>query len=147
MNLRTLDENGSDLPHIPVEVLIQAVTKLENFSTSTLRPSQVTAVLTRLSVGNHKLRRLSLPWINLTSVPTDVLVAVISGLVEVGLRETQLTTRQLTGIFTMLSTMKEHQLRKLDLTDNDLSSVPADILVAGISLRSTGWWRTEDVAG
>ena len=60
-------------------------------------------------------------------------MAGISGLERVQLAWTKLTTEQLTGIFTRLSALEDHKLRSLYLDNNDLSSVPTETLVAGIS--------------
>ena len=64
---------------------------------------------------------------NLSSVPTQMLVAVISGLEEVYLTETELTTEQLTGIYRMVADRRCSRLRKINLYGNDHSSVSQDI--------------------
>ena len=46
---------------------------------------------------------------------------------------TQLTTEQVTRIFTRLSVVEDHKLKYLNLSNNNLSLVPINILVAGIS--------------
>ena len=109
-----------------------------------LTTEQLTAIFTQLStLGNHKLRNLQLRLNNLSSVPTETLVAGISGLEEVDLYQTKLTTEQLTAIFTQLSTWEGHQLRNLQLGRNDLSKVPAEIPAAGISgLEEVNLWFT-----
>ena len=102
---------------------------------SRLTTEELTGIFTQLSTyEDHKLRSLKL-WNNdLSSVPTETLVAGISGLEKVNLSWTRLTTEQLTGIFTQLSTVEDHKLRNLRIGDeNDLSSVPTETLVAGIS--------------
>merc|ERR1712062_922135 len=90
-----------------------------------LTTEQLTGIFTRLStLKDHKLRNLNLGHNDLSSVPTETLVAGISGLEEVNLPNTKLTTQQFTGIFTRLSTLEDHKMRKLYLLFNDLSSVP-----------------------
>ena len=59
------------------------------------------------------MKSLKLGANNLASLTTETLVAVLSGLEEVDLEDTVLTRQQVNGIFTMLSTVKDHQLRLL----------------------------------
>ena len=85
-------------------------------------------MFTRLSVEeNHKLKTLDLFYNNLSSVPTETLVAGISGLEEVNLAGTKLTSEQLTGIYRMVADRRCPRLRKIKLGRNDLSSVSQDI--------------------
>ena len=108
MNMKLLDLYNCNIPHIPAELLSQAVTKLETFrgNDDVLTAAQISAVFTRLSVeGNHKLKTFNLFYNNLRSVPTETLVAGISGLEEVNLAGTKLTTEQLTGIYRMVAVL------------------------------------------
>ena len=108
MNMKLLDLHNCNIPHIPAELLSQAVTKLETFrgNDDVLTAAQISAVFTRLSVeGNHKLKTFNLFYNNLRSVPTETLVAGISGLEEVNLAGTKLTTEQLTGIYRMVAVL------------------------------------------
>ena len=57
----------------------------------------------------------------------------ISGLEHVDLSEIELTTEQLTRIFTKLSVVEDQKLKTLDLCRNDLSSVPTKTLVVVLS--------------
>ena len=99
-----------------------------------LTTQQLTDILTGLSVlEDLRLRNLVLSEYNLSSVPTNILVAVISGLEKVTLDETYLTKEQLIEIFIRLSVSEDHKLRKLKFFGNDLSLVPTDLLVAGVS--------------
>ena len=124
-----------DYSEVPPEVLAAALVKLENSNIfDRLSPDLVTYLFTRLagsSVVNKK--KLSLHRQDLSLVPTKTLVAGISGLERVQLAWTKLTTEQLTGIFTRLSALEDHKLKSLDLDDKNLSSVPTETLVAGIS--------------
>ena len=137
MNMKDLQLAYCEIPHIPPELLSQALTKLETFEaqmSDNLTAAQISAVFTSLSVEKDlKLKALDLSLNDLSSVPTETLVAGISGLEWVNLFQTELTTEQLTGIFTGLSVEKDHKLKTIDLGFNDLSSVPTDLLVAGIS--------------
>ena len=130
MNMKLLDLYNCNIPHIPAELLSQAVTKLEQFSAQgdVLTAARISAVFTRLSVvKDHKLKTLDLSNNNLSSVPTDILVAGISGLEEVDLAWTKLTTEQLTGIYRMVADRRCSRLRKIDLFGNHCSSVSRDI--------------------
>ena len=90
------------ISHIPPHVVAVAVTRLEKFCTfnvfqsGNLTTTQISAVLTRLSrVETNSLRSLSIRYKNLSSIPTETLVAGISGLQEVKLRFTWLTREQI----------------------------------------------------
>ena len=119
MNLKSL--RLGKIPHIPPELLSQAVTKLEGFKALSggLTATQISAVMTELSaVKDHKLKYLDLACNNLSSVLTDTLVAGISGLEEVDLSGTDLTTEQLTGIYRMVADRRCSSLRKIYLWGN-----------------------------
>ena len=136
MNMKELSLNSyGQIPHIPPELLSQAVIKLDTFQAkgAFLTAAQISAVFTRLSVvDDQKLKTLNLYKNNLSSVPTQILVAGISEVEEVKLA-IRLTTEQFTGIFTRLSVLEVLKLKTLDLSFNDLSIVPTETLVAGIS--------------
>ena len=138
MNVKSLSLTpyAGEIPHISPELVSCAVTKLEKFDApiSTLTDAQASAVLTKLSVEKDlKLKILDLSDSYLRSVPTQTLVEAISGLEEGDFSGSNLTSEQLTEIFTGLSVVKDHKLRHLNLEFNDLSSVPTETLVAGIS--------------
>ena len=138
MNVKSLSliPNAGEIPHISPELVSRAVTKLEKFDVHicTLTDAQISAVLTKLSVEKDLiLKILDLSNNYLRSVPTQTLVAGISSLEEVDFSESHLTSEQLTEIFSRLSLQKDHKLRNLYLDSNDLSSVPTENLVAGIS--------------
>ena len=136
MNMKSLRLDSRAISHLPPELLSRAVTKLELWASTTgnLTAAQISAVFTKLSVEkDHKLTELLLEWINLSAVPTETVVAVISGLECVGLRCTELTAQQLTEIFRGLLALEDLKLRHLDLAYDNLSAVPTDVLVAGIS--------------
>ena len=127
---------GGDIPHIRPELVSQVVARLEKFwaTRGLLTAGQISAVFSRLSlVQDHSLRTLILRSNNLSAVPPDVLVAAISGLQEVRLWNTELTTHQISALFTELSVVRDLRLRTLDLRDNNLKLVPTEVLVAGIS--------------
>ena len=85
---------------------------------------------------DRKLRIIDFDGNNLSLVPTENLVSGILGLEELALSnflESNLTTEQLTVIFTELSTLKDHKLKILRLSEMDLSVVPTVTLLGGIS--------------
>ena len=131
MNMKELSLNSDgQIPHISAELLSQAVIKLETFRAQggVLTAAQISAVLTRLSVmEDRKLKTLDLFYNNLSSVPTETLVAGISGLEEVNLAGTKLTSEQLTGIYRMVADRRCSSLKKIYLYNNNYSSVSQDI--------------------
>ena len=121
---------------VPTETLVRGISGIEevSFFRTRLTTEQLTAIFTQLSRSeDHKLRILDFAGNNLSSVPTETMLTGISGLVEVALSYTRPTTEQLTGIFTRLSTLDDHKLRILHVENNDISSVPPETLVAGVS--------------
>ena len=140
MNMKSLcieacDYGGNITCNIPPEVVSRAVTKLKTFRVifrvidGLLTAAQISAVFTSLSVSeDHKLRYLYLQHNNLRSVPTDILVGGISGLEEVNLSETRLTSEQVTGIYRMVADRRCARLRKIYLGGIDLSSISEDLL-------------------
>ena len=136
LRLRELKMNNTKLSSVPESILVGAISRLEklSLSSSSLTASQLMAIFTLLSSSvHHKLRSLDLSFNDLSSVPTELLAtALTSGPEEVILNQTSLTVVQLTGIFTQLSLSEHHKVRILDLSNNNLSSVPAETLVTAI---------------
>ena len=136
LRLRALCLYGclTTISHIPPDIVAVALARLERFCTFNAFPSgnlttaQISALLTRLStVEDTSLRSLSVRYKNLSSVPTDLLVAGISGLEEVKLRFTRLTAEQITEIYRMVADRRCPRLNWINLGGNDLSSVPQDL--------------------
>ena len=65
-----------------------------------------------------ELRFLNLSYCDLSSVPADILVSGISGLEEVCLTFTDLTTQQLLEIFMMVAERRCGRVRKINLLGN-----------------------------
>ena len=128
MNMKSLTTATQSLD-FPPELLSSAVTQLESFWYSGGTSAQFSAVFTRLSVEkDHRLRTLNLAGNDLSSVSTDLLVAGISGLYEVYLSRTYLTTEQLTGIYRMVADRGCPRMREIGLYGNDLDSISQDLL-------------------
>ena len=61
---------------------------------------------------------------DLSSVPAEVLVKVISSMETVDLRFALLTPAQINNIFTLVAERKSSKLRKVHFWKNNISSVP-----------------------
>ena len=139
--LRILSIVDTNLKSIPTETLAAGISGLKvlDLTDSWLTTEQLTGIFTRLSEENSKLRTLVYNRDNaLSSVPVETLAKGIISLKEVHIRSkvsdsSELTTEQLTAIFTTLSTFKEHKLRILNVCGADLRLVPTEILVDAIS--------------
>ena len=94
-----------------------------------LTTEQLTRIFTRLSVvEDQKLKTLDLCRNDHSSVLTETLVVVISGLECVYLDKTRLTTQQLTKIYRMVADRRCPQWRWINLKGHDLSSIPQVLL-------------------
>merc|ERR1712062_411464 len=97
-------------------------------SRTELTSEQLTGIFTHLStMEDHKLRNLRLGNNNLSSVPTETLVTGISGLEEVNLPNTKLTTEQLTGIYRMVANRECSRLRKIHIGGNDVRGISQNL--------------------
>jgi uncharacterized protein YjbI with pentapeptide repeats len=77
----------------------------------------------------QRLRKIDLSFNDHSSVRSDLEVTAmeVSGLEEVELVETDLTTEQLTGIYTMVADRRCSRLREINLSGIDLSSVSQEL--------------------
>ena len=117
-------------PHSPLH---RAVTALEEVRlwNSGLTTAQAAAMCASLVGGSHNLRRLMLTRTNLSTVEPGLLARALSQLEAVWLGRCQLTTGQLTALCKMLSS--NCQLKRLDLSANDLSAVPPALLARAVT--------------
>ena len=137
MNIKELNLNyEGQIPHIPPELLSQAVTKLERFQSQAafldgvLTAPQISAVFSSLSAEKeNKLKLLNLAYHNLSLVHTEILVAGISQVEEVNLAGTLLTSEELTGIYRMVADRRCSRLRKMILNrpQSDVISISQEI--------------------
>ena len=131
LELLSFDYEGPDvIPDIKPEVIAQAVSKFETFQANggLLTITQISAVFTELSVvKNHKLKSLDLPFNDLTSVPTDILVGAINGMKWVNLFSTGLTTQQLSEIYRMVADRRCSRMREINLSFNDITDISQDL--------------------
>ena len=138
LRLRELWLSQVDISHITPVIFSAAalkLAKLDAFQCS-LTDDQLCGVFTQLSLSEHqRLRVLRLCDNDLSSVPPETLLAAISGLEEVALSNTGLTTEQLTAVSSQLSAVEHCRLTTLDLAFNNLSSVPVQMLAGVGSLK------------
>merc|ERR1711879_351246 len=81
------------------------------------------------TLEDHKLRNLQLEGRELSSVPTEILVAGISGLEKVDLTFTKLTTNQLKGIYRMVAERDCSRLRKINISwNNNIRNISRKLL-------------------
>ena len=132
LRLRGLNIKHENLSSMPPSVLVGAILRLKSLTLycCDLTPSQVTAIFTQLAVSeHHSLRSLNLCNNNLSCVSTEMLVAVLmSGVEDVDFSNTNLTTAQLTGIYTMVADRKSPRLSVIKLSFNGQLSIPPDLL-------------------
>ena len=169
--LRKLDLNGNSLSQVNADLLSKVVAKLEvaNLSNTSLNPRQTVALCYELVYGTSKLTTLLLNDNNLSVVNRLVLARAVSQIEEVGLRSTSISTSQAEAVFAasvrpndekskefnredldlaMLQVdiyaswhKKPRRLRRLDMKDNDLSSVDQRFLAR--SIKSLDWVNFE----
>ena len=169
--LRKLDLNGNSLSQVNADLLSKVVAKLEvaNLSNTSLNPRQTVALCYELVYGSSKLTTLLLNDNNLSVVNRLVLARAVSQIEEVGLRSTSISTSQAEAVFAasvrpndekskefnredldlaMLQVdiyaswhKKPRRLRRLDMRDNDLSSVDQRFLARAI--KSLDWVHFE----
>ena len=133
LQLRRLDLTKTDLSSICAEELGEAVARLPevNLTSTCLTDLQLEVLLGRITRAGDlqpRLRRLDISKLCLSSVSASLLSRLV-GLEEINLLRTELTEVQLTAVLTALLECKAPlALIKLNLTRNDLSSLPADLL-------------------
>merc|ERR1711988_1052683 len=103
-----------------------------------LTPDQVQSIFHEITnCANLQLTEQDISFNDLSSVPVDVLVNAISRLETVNLTGTHLTPDQTQGIFQKIANCENLKLTELGIRYNNLSSVPADVLVKAISRLET----------
>ena len=138
LQLRRLDLTKTDLSSICAEELGEAVARLPevNLTSTCLTDLQLETLLGRLTRAGDlqpRLRRLDISKLCLSSVSASLLSRLVVRLEEINLLRTELTEVKLTAVLTALLECKAPlALRKLNLTRNDLSSLPADLLTMAL---------------
>ena len=151
IKLRKLDLGRTDLSSICGEVLSEAVVRLSevDLSSTCLTDLQLETVVRRITQGEdleaRRLRRLDISKLCLSSLPACLLSQLVLRLEEVSLLRTELSQSQLSGVLeAILDSRCPLLLSKLNLTRNDLSSVPADLLAGAlVRLQEATLFQTE----
>ena len=132
MNLKRLDTVGNTSDVSP-DVLAAALVRVEDVKASYLSADQSVALMEKIASEEIRLRKLLLYFCNLSAVSQDILAKAVVRLENVSLAMTRLSPDQVQSIFTKISNCENLKLTELDISDNILSSVPADVLVKAIS--------------
>ena len=106
-------------------------------STHQFTPHQLLSLFAQI-VNCRQLRLRELVYwyysgTDLSDIPSDIMREAVLKLEIVCLADCHLTSSQVTAIFTELSLSDDCKLRSLNLTRNNLSSVPTKTILAGIS--------------
>ena len=131
------------LSSVPADVLAKAISRLESVDLRRTDPTpdQAQSIFTKIADCEHlKLTELEIGWNNLSSVSADVLAKATSRLKTVGLTRTDLTPEQVQRIFQKIANCGNLKLTKLQFSQNNLSSVPADVLVKAKSRLDRPWF-------
>ena len=133
LKLKALSLYAEDLSSVSPEVLTLAVSRLETVELPGCRlsPSQLKLLLNQVADGKcFKLKLLDLQMNDISQVPSDLLVVATQRLERVNFRGCKLTTEQLHSVFSDLAEGKCSKLKHLNLSDNNMSQIPSELLVA-----------------
>ena len=128
--LTKLDLGRTDLSSLPPPLLSDTVVAVAevDLTSASLSATQLESLLARIvERKDSRLRKLVLAKMSLSNVSATRLGQLVLSLEELSLLFTHLTTEHLTAILTALDTVGM-KLRTLNLTRNDLSSVPSLLL-------------------
>jgi len=135
--LKKLDLWRNNISSVEPELFARAVTILKdvNLGSTNLTNKQVTALFQKMS-QNCPLKTLNLSLIKLSSVEPELLAIAVNRLEDVNLKFTNLSTEQMTSILSHVQ--EDTKLKKLQLGENNLSSVESELLATAVN-------RLEDV--
>jgi len=126
----------NDIDEVPVQVLGKAAKHLLELNLRCTLPhltiEQLTAVL-EACVSSNTLEKISLGLNNLKDVPAQLLAQAAKHLKEMNLKRTGLNTEQMTAVLD--ACVSSNTLKSLNITENDLGGVPAELLARA---RETG---------
>jgi len=128
--LKKLDFSYNNLSSVEPELLARVVNKMEDVKLWKLTNDQLQALFTAMC-QNSQLKKLDLDGNNLSSVEPELFGRAVNRLEDVNLGGTSLTNLQKMAIFTSMSL--NSQLKKLDLTRINLSSVDSELFARGIT--------------
>ena len=126
-----LDMNGNEMTTVNPELLAKVVTKLQKFfiDSTELTQLQAAAILTAVSEGST-LTELNIGYNNLSGVDLELLAKVVTNLDTLNLTNTKLTQQQIASVITSAS--KGSKLKKLNISENDLSGVDPGLLAKAV---------------
>ena len=94
-----------------------------------------------LSLGDWRLRRLAVSYINLSSVSPQLLCSALVKLETLELCLCRLTKDQVRAVFTSIADCEDLALSRLSINFSDLTSVPGPVLArAVVRLKSVNLW-------
>ena len=160
MDLKSLDTSvyHKDLSSVPPDLVAAALVRVEVVARAeNLSYDQANSLFKRIaSCDNIKLRRLDMyKRIDLSQILPDVLAEAVVRLREVNISGTALTPLQVMTIFQRIASCDKLQLSSLDISQNNLHSVPSELLYCAVSKLSSidlghvrpptysTWWLSE----
>ena len=128
-----LEISTRQLPMIKPSILAKAINKLEDvrFLNSEMTEVQAQAIFATMG-DDTKLKRYQIIRQNLSMIQPAVFGKGLSKLEEASLRNCNVTREQVIALFLAIS--KGGQLKKLDLSFNNLSSVEPFFLARGVNM-------------
>ena len=134
--LRSLIMANCDLSAVEPELLVRAVTRLEEVNMTSMTRTQLTeqqadAVLTAVCGGASRLKTLDMFGTNLSLVNASLLAKAVISLEQVNLSNTKLTQQQTKEILTAVCA-NGSLLKTLDISWNKLSSVEEGLLARAV---------------
>ena len=143
--LKTLTIVGANFSLVEEGLLKKAVNSLENVNLlgTKLTQQQIDEILTAVSSGSSRLKKLTLAVNNLSSVAAGLLASAVTSLGQVDLWQTELTQEQTKEIFTAICSGGS-RLKSLHIGSNavqfnpesgmtNLSSVDAELLARAVT--------------
>ena len=132
-----LDMSENNMLDIDPELLAKVVTKLQklnidvrnDFRHTNITHQQAAAILTAVSEGST-LTELKIGYNNLSGVDLELLAKVVTNLDTLNLKYTKLTQQQIASVITSAS--KGSKLKKLNISENDLSGVDPGLLAKAV---------------
>ena len=140
--MKTLYIAGANLSSVEEELLEKAVNSLENVNLvgTELTQQQIKEILTAVSSGSSRLKKVAFAVNNLSSVAAGLLASAVTSLEQVDLWQTELTQEQSKEIFTAICAGGS-RLKSLYLGSNliihsnptDLSLVDTELLARAVT--------------
>jgi len=130
--MKKLDLACNNLSDVDSELFARVVTRLEdlNLCFTNITNQQKVALFTKIS-KNTQLKKLNLACNNLSSVHPELFAWVVTRLEDFNLCFTNITNDQSQSLFTAI--LQNSQLKKLNLSSNDLSSIDPTVLATAVA--------------